>query len=165
MEVHMILKNSGDSQALDNNHNFGNCYSDVLSLNSLSDQLLLEETKSLVSEEGRITRDVISHLEEIERRKLYLKRGYPSLFEMCTKELNYSESSAGRRIAAMRLIKTLPEAKEKLEQGKVNLSTLTQLNTFIRREEKTSSTLIAMPRKQELLKLIENKSQRQTESA
>jgi hypothetical protein len=98
---------------------------------SLSDSDLLIKTKTLVSEEKRITQEVLNHLEEIEYRKLYLEKGYPSLFEYCVKELNYSQGSANRRISAMRLIKNIPEAKEKLESGTVNLSTLTQLHSFL----------------------------------
>ena len=45
-----------------------------------NDQLLLQ-TKNLVQKERQINIQVLQHLQEIEKRKLYLDRGFPSLFE------------------------------------------------------------------------------------
>src|ERR1700677_3943555 len=90
---------------------------------NLSDADLLVRTKALIKEESKMTQNVLEHLRVIESRRLYAKRGYPSLFEFCIKELGYSESSAQRRISAMRVIKIIPEAKVKLQTGEVSLST------------------------------------------
>jgi hypothetical protein len=128
---------------------------------ALSDSYLLVKTKSLVAEEKRITQEVLNHLEEIESRKLYLARGFSSLFDFCVNELKYSESSAHRRISAMRIIRNIPEAKRKLEEGSVNLSTLTQLHGFLRREEKAKNYSHEM--KIDLLEKISDKSQNQCE--
>ncbi len=62
-------------------------------------------------DERKITLEIIELLEEIDRRKLYLLRGFGSLLEYCVKELKYSESSAYRRISAMRVVHDLPETK------------------------------------------------------
>ena len=128
---------------------------------TLSDEELLFKTKTLAGEEKLKTQEVLDHLEEIEYRKLYLAKGYPSLQEYCIKELKYSESSAHRRVSAMRIIKTIPEAKEKLEMGSVNLSTLSQLHGFLKREAKEKTYTKDM--KLELLGKIEGKSQDQCE--
>ena len=85
-----------------------------MEISNLSDSDLLVKTKALVKEESKITQNVLEHLRVIESRRLFAKRGYPSLFEFCIKELGYSESSAQRRISAMRIIKNIPEAKAKL---------------------------------------------------
>src|ERR1700678_1875840 len=111
----------------------------TLKLSEISDADLLINTKSLVGEEKRITQNVLDHLEEIEKRRLYLQKGFSSLYDYCIEELGYSESSANRRISAMRIIKKIPEARERLAIGAVNLSTLTQLHSFIRKEEKIKS--------------------------
>ena len=42
-----------------------------MNLKNLSDEGLLTQTKNLVSEERRITKDVLLHLREVERRRLY----------------------------------------------------------------------------------------------
>jgi hypothetical protein len=128
-------------------------------ISKLSDAELLAKTKSLVKEEKRITQEVLNHIEEVEYRKLHLSIGYSSLYSYCIGELGYSGSSADRRISAMRVIKNIPEAKEKLENGSVNLSTLTQLHGFLKRDsrEKTYSKEMKL----DLLEKIENKSQDQ----
>ena len=76
-----------------------------MEIQKLTDDELLLEAKETVVDEERATQKVLKYLEEIERRKLYLARGYGSLFEFCVKELKYSEGSAGRRISSMRLIR------------------------------------------------------------
>jgi len=98
-----------------------------LTIKKINDHELLLKIKFLAKEEKRLTQEVLDHLAEVETRRLFASRGYPSLFEFCVRELGYSESSAHRRISAMRVMKAIPEAKEKFEAGLVNLSTLTQL--------------------------------------
>ena len=134
-------------------------------LYKLEDETLMSELQKSVKEEKRVTQRVLDFLEEVERRKLYAKRGYPSLFEFCVKELKYSESSAQRRISAMRVIRTIPEAKSKLESSAVNLSTLSQLHSFIRREEKLKNVKLNQEMKRGLLEAISDKSQRDCEKA
>jgi hypothetical protein len=127
----------------------------------LSDKDLLRNTKLLVEKEKRITQEVLDHLQEIEYRKLYLSEGYKNLFDYCVKVLRYGEGSANRRIAAMRVINAIPEAKEKLESGSVNLSTLSQLQYFLNKEAKEKTYTQDM--KVGLLEKIENKSQNECE--
>ena len=108
-----------------------------------NDQLLLQ-TKNLVQKERQINIQVLQHLQEIEKRKLYLDRGFPSLFEYAVKELGYSHSAAYRRIKTMRLCRDIPQAASKIKTGSLNLTTASQLQTFFekkkrkdREEEKT----------------------------
>ena len=108
-----------------------------------NDQLLLQ-TKNLVQKERQINIQVLQHLQEIEKRKLYLDRGFPSLFEYAVKELGYSHSAAYRRIKSMRLCRDIPQATSKIKTGSLNLTTASQLQTFFekkkrkdREEEKT----------------------------
>ena len=108
-----------------------------------NDQLLLQ-TKNLVQKERQINIQVLQHLQEIEKRKLYLDRGFPSLFEYAVKELGYSHSAAYRRIKSMRLCRDIPQAASRIKTGSLNLTTASQLQTFFekkkrkdREEEKT----------------------------
>jgi hypothetical protein len=125
----------------------------------LDNEELLAETKKLVAEEKRLTHTILGYLEETQTRRLFALRGYSSMFEFCMLELGYSESAANRRISAMRLIRDLPEAKKKLQEGAVNLSTLSQLHRFIKIEEKQKKTKLGAKERGALLRLIENKSQ------
>ena len=105
-------------------------------LKKLSNDQLLLQTKNLVQKERQINILVLQHLQEIQSRKLYLKRGFSSLFEYTVKELGYSESSAYRRIKAMKLCKELPETKLKMAKGELNLCTASKLQTVFEKQEK-----------------------------
>ena len=111
----------------------------VLELKKLSDQNLLLQTKSLVQKERNITIQVLRHLSEIEFRKLYLKRGFSSLFDYAVKELGYSHSSAYRRIKAMKLCRAVPETASKISAGSLNLTTVSQLQTYLKNRIKNQN--------------------------
>ncbi len=132
-----------------------------INLKSLNDIDILSHTRELVTKEKQITLEILHYLREISLRKLYLARGYSSLFDFCIIELGYSEGSANRRISSMHLLVQLPEVEEKIKENKVNLSTLTQLSSHIRREEKFKNKKIPKEEKLQLLARIENKSQEQ----
>ena len=105
-------------------------------LKTLNNDQLLLQTKNLVQKERQINIQVLQHLQEIESRKLYLKRGFSSLFEYAVKELGYSHSAAYRRIKAMRLCRDIPQAKSKIETGSLNLTTASQLQTFFEKKKR-----------------------------
>ncbi|PIT99630.1 MAG: hypothetical protein COT74_11590, partial [Bdellovibrionales bacterium CG10_big_fil_rev_8_21_14_0_10_45_34] len=60
----------------------------------LKDQELLSKTKSLVQKERELLTEVLQHMREIDRRKLFSDLGYRSLFDYAVKELGYSEGQA-----------------------------------------------------------------------
>jgi hypothetical protein len=107
-----------------------------LLLTEKNETTLLVELKDLVSHERETTTDILHYLREIERRKIHLERGYPSLFEFTLKELGYSSGSAFRRISAMRLMKSLPEVEDKIKSGVLSLSVAAQAYGFFREEGK-----------------------------
>ena len=72
-------------------------------VSALSDDRLLERTKELSGIEHHLEVVVIDHLREIQKRRLYLRRGFSSLFDYSVRELGYSDAAAWRRIKAMRL--------------------------------------------------------------
>ena len=102
----------------------------------LSNQELLSRTKFLVQKEREVHVQVLRHLREIESRKLYFSQGFSSLFDYAVRELGCSEGAAFRRIKAMRLCRDLPEAEEKLQSGKLSLSSASQLQNFFERQKK-----------------------------
>jgi 5-methylcytosine-specific restriction endonuclease McrA len=101
-------------------------------LSSLSGAELLQRTQDLVAIERRATMDLIEHLREIEKRMLFLDLGYKSLFDFAVGHLGLSEGSAQRRIAAMRLVRDVPEARAKLESGALSLSNASRVQTVFR---------------------------------
>ena len=108
--------------------------SEETDLQKLGDCKLLSQTKFLVQKERNLNIQVIQHLSEIEYRKLYLKRGFSSLFDYAVKELGYSHGSAYRRIKAMKLCREVPETTSKLKTGDLNLTTVSQLQTFFEKQ-------------------------------
>lgn len=128
-------------------------------LKKLTHSELLEKTKTLVAEERRLLTQVLHHLAEIERRRLYAEQGYPSLFEYCVKALGYSEGASARRIAAMRLLKEMPEIEQDLTDAKLNLSSVSLFQGFLKREKKTYTK----DEKREILNSLKQKSYRESE--
>jgi len=118
---------------------------------------LHEETLSLVCDERRLTGLVIENLQKISDSQLYLELGYSTLFEYCTKGLNYSEAYAYRRIQAVNVVRILPDVKEKLKSGAINLTNLGMAQSLI------TSDRLSQPEKREVLAKIENCSKREAE--
>ena len=100
-------------------------------LHFVSDDELLLRTSELARHETELTVVTIQHLDEIERRELYDKRGYPSLFEYAVRELHYNKGCAWRRIMVMKLCRAVPGIADKLRSGELNLTTASQLQNAI----------------------------------
>ena len=131
-----------------------------LYLKTLDDDELLLQTKFLVQKERQMSVLLISHLQEIWVRKLYLEKGFSSLFQYAVQELGYSESSAYRRIKAMKLCSALPSAKSQIESGKLNLNAAGMLQNFFEQQEKRADRMQknknCVPLKQKTSSLFSN---------
>lgn len=118
---------------------------------------LNREFAELVKDERRLTRTILERIAQFDREKLYSELGYTSVMTWLIEEHGYSKSAAYRRMQAARLLRSVPAAKSSLEEGKVNITTLSALQTAIRREEMRTRAPVAAERKQELVKRIEYK--------
>jgi hypothetical protein len=94
------------------------------SLSTLCDNDLVRGLERLCGAEREAMGAVLWHLVEVERRQLYLERGYGSLYDFCTGHLEYSRSAAGRRITAARCLGRYPRVAGMLQRGSINLCTL-----------------------------------------
>ena len=108
-------------------------------VNELLDNELLVETEKLVLDERRLLLEVLRHLREIQRRKLFVEIGYTSLHDYAVRHLKYSDDQAARRIAAMRLLSELPMLTAKVEAGMLSLTTMAIAARFFREEEKVTT--------------------------
>jgi 5-methylcytosine-specific restriction endonuclease McrA len=135
-------------------------------LSSLSGTELLQRTQDIVAIERRATMDLIEHLREIERRMLFLELGYSSLFDFAVKHLGLSEGSAQRRLAAMRLMRDVPEAKAKLESGELSLSNASRVQTVFRaaKLEPSAGGALTIEQKKDVLESILGLTQKECES-
>lgn len=102
----------------------------------LVDNELISEFKRLVTLEKKTTAEILLFLKEIESRKLFLELGHTSLFSYLTKGLGYSESSALRRINAARLLEAVPEIKNEIESGTLNLMQVSMVAGALKQKEK-----------------------------
>ena len=115
-------------------------------LSALSDDRLLERTKELSGIEHHLEVVVIDHLREIQRRRLYLRRGFSSLFDYAVRELGYSDAAAWRRIKAMRLCAEVDGVRERLQDGTMTLNAAAQLqHAFDRQERKEERAARSAP--------------------
>ena len=135
-----------------------------MNLKSLSDSALLSKVELLVNKERRVSVEILWHLREIEKRQLFAKRGYSSLWEYATQALGYSAGAASRRLQSMRLLQDLPEVEPAIQSGKVSLSTVSALQTFIRQDEKIRDEKYTTEEKRDLFEQIQGKSKAECES-
>ncbi|KHD88820.1 MAG: hypothetical protein OM95_06780 [Bdellovibrio sp. ArHS] len=129
-----------------------------MNLTNIPNDELTRRLEKLVRTERKITHLILQHINEIESRRLYADLGYDGMFSYLTKGLGYSESSAYRRIQSARLLRQIPEVAERLENGALNLSQLTQLNKCLREETRTSGIGATRIDTKALLKEIEHKN-------
>lgn len=134
----------------------------VENLRALSPDELDQNMKSLAQRERKLLAEVLLTIREIDRRQLYLKLAYGSLFDYLTKHIGYSAGSAQRRIDAARLMGEVPEVKTKIEQGKINLTQISLMQRAVR-QVKLSGKSVTRELKQELLTCLETKTQSESE--
>ncbi len=130
---------------------------------TLSNDNLLAAVRKLVTDERRLTRNILDHINEVDQRRLHVELGYSSIFEWLVKDLGYSESAAYRRMQAARLIRAVPGAAVKVESGELGLSVLAKVQTMIRAEEKRTCSVISQTTKTEILAKVESCSAREAE--
>ena len=94
----------------------------VLALSSLSDSDLIARLPALVQTERGAMADVIEHLVEMERRRLYLEQATSSLYRYCIERLGYPEDAALKRHRVARLAMRLPQVLEELRAGTIHLT-------------------------------------------
>lgn len=133
-----------------------------MKIQNLSSTVLHEKLVSISSAERKLTLELLHHLQEFDRRKLYAERGHPSLFEYVVHELKYSESAAQRRIFAMRALRDLPELEEQVRSGELKVTQLAQVQSFLRMEQKQGKRFTVQEKK-ELIESTLGKSTRETE--
>jgi len=98
---------------------------------TLSDRELLARMPTLVRAERTASAEVIAHLMEIDRRRLYLGEACSSLFAYCRERLGYSEDAALKRMRVARLALEVPAALDELRSGRIHLTGLFVLSRYV----------------------------------
>src|SRR5436305_10012925 len=92
---------------------------------------LVDATRTLARRASVIEADLISHLAEIDARKLYLDRAFPSMHAFCIRELGFSEDVAYNRIAVARAGRRWPTILDALRSGRMHLAGLRLLEPHL----------------------------------
>lgn len=103
-------------------------------LEQLSDQALLNEFGELVRQDHDHVASLLRHIDVIDRRKLWARQGYSSLFEFLVSRHHMSESTAGKRIGAARTARRFPILFAMVARGEIHLSGIHRLKTHLTRE-------------------------------
>jgi hypothetical protein len=91
---------------------------------SLTDEELIDQVTAMVRQERRATALLVAALAELDRRKLYLPLGCPSLFAYCTRVLHLAEHAAYNRIEAARVASRFPVILDRLHDGSLTLASI-----------------------------------------
>ncbi len=118
-------------------------------LRSLTDAQLEKSIESVRARELATLGEMLAHLREIDRRRLFSKRGYRSLHDYAIRKLRYAEDQAHRRVSAARLVRDLPEIESKIVDGSLKLTHLTDAHTFFRKVEHTKEEKLVILQKLE----------------
>jgi hypothetical protein len=97
------------------------------SLSTVPDQALLERLGALLRSSRRTEADLVAHVGEVDRRRLYARAAVPSMFAYCTEVLHLSDAEAYLRIAAARAARQHPLLLTMLGDGRLHLSAIAKL--------------------------------------
>lgn len=94
----------------------------MLKLNHLSDKNLQQNLLNLRGHEKSVVAEILLHLQEVSRRRMFCDYQCESMHAYCVKILGYSDGEAWIRIKAAKLIKQRPELVESIKDGRLNLT-------------------------------------------
>jgi len=100
-------------------------------LSALSDHDLLARLTRVVAANRRVTAELIAHLAEVDRRRLYAREACSSMFVYCTERLGLSADATQKRIQVARASRRFPQLLEWLTAGRVHLSGLNLLASHL----------------------------------
>ncbi len=102
-----------------------------MQLRLLSNEDLHSDLQSTCGDHRKGLVEILRYLGEVDRRTLYARMGYRSLFAYCLKALKMSENEAGPRVAVARLAKEYPWVLDALAEGDVHLTGLSRLSAHM----------------------------------
>jgi hypothetical protein len=132
-------------------------------LHKASDIEVVAQTVTAVGQERESVTVVLHHLREVDRRRLYSALKYKSLHQFATKHLHYTDDEAYRRIAAMKLLRALPEIEERIISGDLTLTHLNKAQTFFHQEEKIQQKPLSKEQKIHVIEQMRGTSVREAD--
>ena len=87
----------------------------------LSDEVLQRRVEKIRAFGRRFTAWELAHIAEYDARRLFVPRGYPSMFSYCVQHLKLSEGAAYKRIHAGRAARQFPQIFEMIAAGAIGI--------------------------------------------
>ena len=97
---------------------------ELRSISRLSDDELLSRLSNAVKQSCSVESELVAHLGEVDKRRLYAREASSCLFNYCTDVLHLSEPVAQLRITAARASRRYPVILTMLEDGRIHLSAI-----------------------------------------
>jgi len=101
------------------------------SIRALTDADLISHLDDLVRRERLTTLEVLFHLAEVDRRRLWRDLEFHSMFDYCTRRLRYSEGATMRRLRVARLIARHPAVHERIRDGRLSLCAVSKIASAV----------------------------------
>ncbi len=106
----------------------------TLRLDTLSDDALLARLAEVLRRGRRVEAELVWHLAEVDRRRLYLLEACPSMHVYAMSRLHLSEAEAYLRITVARLSRRFPVVLAMLADGRLHVSAVATLAPHLREE-------------------------------
>ena len=110
-----------------------------MNIKNLSDKQLHQNLLSLKSKESRVVASIITHLEEVYRRRLFAHYKCSSIYDYCIRILGYSNGDAHKKISACKLASRCQGVKESIANGELSLSNAASVQVFLNKAVKLQS--------------------------
>ena len=124
-------------------------------IQKLSDRELVSQLNKLLGNDQRIEVDLLMHICEVDRRKIYRERAYSSMFKFCIQELHLEEAVAYKRITVARAARKFPQILEAISQREIHLTGACKLAPHLTAENVEELILKATHKsKREIEKLL-----------
>ncbi len=105
-------------------------------LRSVTDDDLLRRLLELLRRSRRIESELVAHIAEVDRRRLYAREAASSMFTYSTEVLHLSEAEAYLRIAVARASRQHPVLLTMLADGRLHLTGIAKLAPHLTRENR-----------------------------
>src|SRR5262245_50439286 len=105
-------------------------------LQSISDDELLHHLTQLLAQSRRSEAELVTHIAEIDERRLYAREACPSMYSYCTQVLHLSEAEAYLRITTGRAAREHPMLLIMLADGRLHLSGIAKLAPHLTSENR-----------------------------
>ena len=105
-------------------------------LRSVPDDDLLRRLAELLQQSRRVESELVAHIAEVDRRRLYAREAASSMFTYSTEVLHLSEAEAYLRIAVARASREHPVLLKMLADGRLHLTGIAKLAPHLTRENR-----------------------------